>query len=68
MDKNEYFCFLPIGNDTEWAIYITLTLLSFPLAAVGLRKFCRMRGSHNLSTTFVYSVLLLWWLSITVFI
>jgi hypothetical protein len=44
MDKNEYFCFLPIGNDTEWAIYITLTLLSFPLAAVGLRKFCRMRG------------------------
>ena len=65
-EKDGYFCYLTIYDDTEYIVFLVIMGMSLLLAMLGLYKFCQLRGSHNKSTSFVYSMLLLWWLSIYV--
>ena len=63
-EKERMFCYITIYDSTEFIIFIVVVALSVPLGALGIYKFCQLRGSHNKSTAFVYSMLLLWWISI----
>ena len=62
-DSPDYFCYITITNSTAFISNCTTSSLSILLAIYIVYKFCKMRGSHNKQTAFVYSNMIVWWLS-----
>lgn len=58
----EYFCYFTINNNTEMIVQCCMVALSLVLVGDAFRKFYRMRGTHNNHVTFVYRLLLAWWI------
>ena len=58
-----FFCYLGINNFAEFIVELVLVCLSLLLVGDAFRKYYRMRGSHNKHVTFVYRLLLFWWIS-----
>ena len=62
-DQGKYFCYLTVNNQTDEIIFYVIMAISLPLALLATKNFVQLRGNHNRSTAFVYTILLLWWLS-----
>lgn len=61
-EETKYFCYSTINSEPEFIIQCVLTVFSLLLVGDAFRKFYHMRGSHNDHVSFVYRLLLVWWL------
>lgn len=62
-DTPDYFCYITVTNQTAFISNCVTSSLSISLVIYIVYKFWQMRGSHNKQTAFVYSNMLIWWLS-----
>ena len=57
----ESFCFTELTTDVQMILACVLLVISILLIGDAIRKFWKMRGTHNSHVTKVYVTILAWW-------
>lgn len=61
--QGKYFCFFTVNDSTELITTSVLLALSLLIVGDAFRKYLRVGGQHNSNVSFVYRMIMAWWLS-----